>query len=53
MARERTCPKCGEDISDSYTAYDPSVGIMAGSWWCEKCDEVVVDDEDDCDPEFA
>jgi hypothetical protein len=38
------CPKCGEDISDSYTAYDPSVGIMGCGWYCEKCD-LSVDDE--------
>lgn len=45
------CPKCGADISDTYEGYDPSVGIMCGSWYCAACDEAVPDedgpDEDD------
>lgn len=47
MARTVECPKCGADISESYQAYDPDVGIMSGSWYCEACDEVVVDDDPD------
>lgn len=38
------CPKCGEDISNSYEPADPSVGIMTGSWYCDLCDEAVYDD---------
>lgn len=47
MSRRCECPKCGDDISESYTEYDPSVGIMRSSWWCEQCDIVVDDDADD------
>lgn len=43
MARSCECPKCGADISDSYTEYDPDVGIMSASWFCEKCDKAVID----------
>ena len=42
------CPKCGEDISESYQEYDPDVGIMSGGWWCETCD-IAVPDEDEPD----
>jgi len=38
MAREKFCPKCGEDITDSYEHEDPSVGIMDGSWYCDACE---------------
>lgn len=31
------CPKCNADISDSYEADDPSVGIVGG-WYCDACD---------------
>ena len=44
--RIRECPKCGQDISDSYTGYDPDVGIMSAGWWCESCDVFVIDDEE-------
>ena len=47
MAHSCECPKCGADISDSYEQYDPSVGIMASSWFCAECDEVIVDDGSD------
>jgi hypothetical protein len=47
--RQRECPKCGADISESYTSYDPDVGIMSSGWWCEACDEHVLDDNDDSD----
>lgn len=53
MARTCECPKCGADISDSYESYDPSVGIMASGWYCEACEEPVLDDEDDNDPSFV
>lgn len=49
MARIIKCPKCGTDISDTYEPADPSVGIMCGGWFCDACDEVVVDNEDDYD----
>jgi hypothetical protein len=31
------CPKCGQDISDSFEPDEPSVGIIGG-WYCEECD---------------
>lgn len=49
MPRECTCPKCGADITESFTAYDPSVGIMGQGWWCEACDYFVDDDDDGSD----
>lgn len=53
MARIAECPKCGADISDSYEPCDPSVGIMAGSWYCDACDVAVPEEDDDNDPSFA
>ena len=38
------CPKCDADISETYTEYDPDVGITSSGWYCEHCD-VVVDQE--------
>jgi len=45
MPRIVECPKCGQDISDSYQGYDPDVGIMGSGWWCEKCDIHVEEEE--------
>lgn len=44
------CPKCGQDISESYEPDDPSVGIIGG-WFCEACDLgiPIEDDYDDFD----
>ena len=53
MARMCECPNCGEDISDSYQGYDPSVGIMAGGWYCDECDIAVSEEDDDNDPSFS
>lgn len=53
MARIAECPQCGADISDSYQEYDPSVGIMAAGWYCDKCDISVLDEDEDDDPSFA
>ncbi len=47
MPRQCECPNCGEDISDSYQGYDPSVGIMAGGWYCDECDIAVSEEDDD------
>ena len=49
MPRERTCPSCEQDISDSYQSYDPDVGIMSGGWYCEKCNIAVPEEDDDYD----
>lgn len=43
MARDRNCPKCDADISESYEPDDWSVGISAG-WFCDACDLGVSDD---------
>lgn len=47
MSRPRECPKCGQDISDSYESADPSVGIFGSGWYCDVCDEFVDDDSED------
>lgn len=44
MPRVHECPKCGEDIGDSYQGAEPDVGIGAG-WYCDACD-LAVGDED-------
>jgi hypothetical protein len=43
------CPKCGQDISDSYMEYDPSVGSMSAGWYCVDCDVGVADEGPDPD----
>ena len=44
------CPKCGEDISETYQSAEPDVGIMGSGWYCEKCGIAVLDeDEGDVD----
>ncbi len=48
MSRPMECPKCGEDISESYQSWDPDCGINAG-WFCEKCNEGYADEGDDDD----
>lgn len=48
MTRPKPCPKCEQDISDTYQEYDPSVGIMSGGWYCEACD-LAVPEEDEPD----
>jgi hypothetical protein len=42
--RSKECPKCGEDISDSYQGPEPDVGIMGG-WYCDKCDLAIADED--------
>lgn len=42
----RCCPKCEEDVSDSYQGYEPDVGIMTAGWYCEACDLIIEDDRD-------
>jgi hypothetical protein len=37
MGHDAHCPKCGEDIGDTYEGADPSVGISAG-YYCDACD---------------
>jgi hypothetical protein len=41
----RECPKCGEDISETYQGAEPDVGIMSGGWFCDACDLTVGEDE--------
>lgn len=38
------CPKCDQDISESYEPDDWSVGIVGG-WYCDACDLGVGEDE--------
>lgn len=42
--RVMECPKCGQDVSESYQDYDPDCGIMSAGWYCEACDLPLVDD---------
>lgn len=44
MARSFECPKCGEDIGESYQSEEADVGI-SGGWYCAKCN-VGYPDED-------
>lgn len=39
------CPKCGQDISDTFEGADPSTGIMCGSWFCDPCNVTVGEHE--------
>lgn len=45
MSRFKECPKCGEDISESFEDADPSVGIMSGGWYCDACEEFFVEED--------
>jgi len=47
MARMCECPKCGEDITDSYEGAEPDVGIMTAGWYCDKCEVFVPYDPDE------
>lgn len=47
MPRTVECPKCGQDISDTYEPSDPSVGIMSSGWYCEACDLPIVEEPED------
>lgn len=49
--REKLCPMCGEDITDSYEGYDPDVGIMSGGWYCTECEHPVPEEDDQSDYE--
>ncbi len=46
MVREKFCPQCGEDISDSYEAAEPDVGIMAAGWYCDPCQYIVCETDE-------
>ena len=43
------CPKCKEDISDSFEPDDRSVGIVGG-WYCEACDHGIAEWEIEREP---
>lgn len=38
MPRSKDCPKCGQDITDSYEQDDYDSGIVGG-WYCDQCNE--------------
>ncbi len=44
MPRIFECPKCGQDISDTYEGPDYDVGINAG-WFCDACNEGFGDED--------
>lgn len=40
-AREKLCPKCGEDITDTYepaVKEDDGSVVLTGDWYCEVCE---------------
>ena len=43
--REKLCPKCGADITDSHEDQDPDCGIY-GDWFCDACDEGFPDEDE-------
>lgn len=43
--RTKECPKCGQDISDTYESADFDVGIMSSGWYCDKCEEGFIDED--------
>lgn len=45
MARTFECPKCGEDISESYQEAEPDVGIMSAGWYCDRCEACYTDED--------
>ena len=45
MAREKFCPKCGEDITYSYEPGDAEVGIMSGGWYCDACELPLMEED--------
>ena len=45
--RNKNCPKCDADVSESYEGGDPSCGIVGG-WYCDACDLGI--GEDDYEP---
>jgi hypothetical protein len=46
MSRVRLCPLCEADVTDSWQGYDPDVGVMSSSWYCDACDLIIEDDDD-------
>lgn len=43
------CPKCHQDIADSFEPDDPSVGIVGG-WYCEDCGHGIAEWEVEQEP---
>lgn len=43
------CPKCDDDISESYQEYDTSVGMDTAGWYCERCKISVIHEDDQYD----
>ena len=41
------CPKCDADVSDSYQAAEPDVGIMSSGYYCDACDLAIDSDDGD------
>lgn len=42
MSEKMNCPKCDEDISESFEPTDYSVGINGG-WYCDACDLAIAE----------
>lgn len=50
--KEKRCPQCNADISDSWEDYDPSVGIMSAGWYCDVCNLPVECEPDELEPDL-
>jgi hypothetical protein len=44
-SKEKFCPHCEANISDTYEPADPEAGMPNGEWWCEECQMAVYDDD--------
>lgn len=44
--KEKFCPHCGADITDSYEEGVVDQSIF-GEWWCEECQLPVLDEHAD------
>ena len=51
MNRLKNCPLCEEDVSETWQAAEPDVGIMSSGWYCDACDLIIEGDEQDDDGE--
>ena len=45
--KEKFCPRCREDITDSYEGVDEDASIMAAGWYCDSCELFVPKEDDD------
>jgi len=44
-AKEKFCPRCEADVSDSYDPPNRARGVMIGTWFCDNCELGIPDEE--------